>query len=92
MTAPPPLSQGLDPALNHKVFILPFPSPRLCRLSAALAFLSSHTVKMERASLHNRPVLKHKHEARDTRERRKKEKGEDVAHIGQIAKQLAVIG
>ena len=45
---------------------------------------------MERASLHNRPVLKH--EARDPPERRKKKKGEEVAHIGQIAKQLAIIG
>ena len=39
---------------------------------------------MERASLQNRPVLKPKREAPDPRERRKKEKGEEVAHIGQI--------
>ena len=47
---------------------------------------------MERASLQNRPVLKPKREAPDPRERRKKEKGEEVAHIGQIAQQLAIVG
>ena len=31
MTDPLPLSQGLDPALNHKVSILPFPSSWLGR-------------------------------------------------------------